>query len=339
MRRLIPLATLVCLAAWLASLGVQPPAAPVAAAPAAQSSRTIPAKVVQDTYVAQGHDEPLGSSQLRAGFWLSAEYLTFVQFDFPEVMGEGANITKAELRLFCLEAEVGLGAPRNPAMLLSTVTRKWDEATTIYQNKPTVSGPRLRWTLAGDCKDQWLSTSEDPDLEKDVTDLVRKWYLGEVDNFGWELGPNDNNNDKRFRFQGKEGTEPWPIGHPPLLLITYDGGVTPTLTPSNTPTVTETPTPTATFTPSITPTPSDTPTPTDTPTNTATPTETPTPGARYLPLALVNWDLFAPEAGDTPIPPSAEPPTPASLAAAGRASEDQPAPSAWARWWSRLFER
>lgn len=97
-----------------------------------------------------------------------------------------------------------------------------------------------------------------------------------------------------------------PLSLAPKLYITFESGVTPTFTPSSTPTVTDTPTPTNsstptdTPTPTNTPTPSDTPTPTNTPTNTPTPTDTPeasptpTPAKLYMPIVLREFDLFAP---------------------------------------------
>ncbi len=67
----------------------------------------------------------------------------------------------------------------------------------------------------------------------------------------------------------------------PAFLLADDvetcGVALPTLTPTPTPTFTPSPTPTPTFTPSPTPTPTLTPTPTPTPTPTLTPTQTPTP--------------------------------------------------------------
>ncbi len=78
----------------------------------------------------------------------------------------------------------------------------------------------------------------------------------------------------------------------------WDGGTTPTLTPTPTPTYTPTPIPTETPTPTQTPTP--TPTIPPTPTPTATPTATPTPSPTATPT-------------ETPTPPPTASPTPTPI--------------------------
>lgn len=90
----------------------------------------------------------------------------------------------------------------------------------------------------------------------------------------------------------------------------YGLNITPTLPPTDTPTVTPTPSETPTPSPTVTPTPSvtDTPTPTETPTASPTPTVTPTPDpGTPIPPFVVYTATFTPTprpqlATFTPIP-------------------------------------
>jgi len=299
-----------------------------------------------DTYVAKNYDEPLGNDPLRAGYWFQADYLTLIQFPIPrERLGAGAKITAAEIRLYCLESEIVTG--QQSQVRIGVLTRRWDENVVIYRTKPNSTGPQVDWTLSRCESKRWVSTNDEEGASEELAGVVQKWYDGEEDNFGWQIGPRDDRTDRRWKFQSKEGTAPFPIGQPPLLVISFEPGVTPTFTASHTPTASYTPTPTNTSTPTDTPTPSDTPPPTDTPTITLTPTRTrtptatftpsptPTPAGLYMPLALQSWDVRMPP--ETATPGSSEGDS-AAGSHAGAGFADDRLPRQAAGWWRRFLE-
>ncbi len=276
--------------------------------------KTIDFGPAQDTYAATAIELPLGSAaNLRAGYWNGAEFLTYVQFEFPDELGDGATIVSAQFSLFCHESHHENAQPT--AMELRRVMSKWDENKLIYKLRPNVSGPKIRWNI-DPC---WPKDDEDYDpgwRSVDVTDTVRRWYSGELDNFGWELGATNDEPEHQYSFHARDEQPRLPIGLPPKLTINWTGGTTPTFTPSATPTTTPTSTPTITPTPTNTLPPTDTPTITNTPEVTDTPTPTPTPTARYvyLPITLDDAELSdtsppalpTPEATDEPTEPTAE---------------------------------
>jgi hypothetical protein len=273
---------LVCAVVALAAGVLQPPAleARPNPAPLQQSARVAHLNPTLDTYVVQGEEVPLGVDQhIKAGASNKSEYLTLLRFDFPSWMVPGTQIISASLKLYCEQTESY--DPGNRSFEIRLLTNdNWDN-NTIYKNKPGQTGSPILWTMS-ECRDEWLTSS-------DVSDYVGKWFTGELDNNGFQLGLRDPQvGDTLISFKSKEGGgSPWPSGRQPELQIDVIVPPTPSPTASDTPTPTITPTASDTPTPSITPTPSNTPLYTDTPTPTETPTPTNTPEAPpgiYLPF-------------------------------------------------------
>lgn len=246
----------------------------------------------QDTYVATAIEVALGKrGNLRAGYWKGAEFLTYIQFEFPPELGEDADIVSAELAFYCHESSHEYEQPT--AMEFRTVTQDWDEDEVLFKRRPRVAGPKIRWNVPRcnepddtDHDPGWRTTAS---IEEDITDLVKRWYSGDVENNGWELGGTKAEPEHRYTFYARDGEAPLPLGRRPKLTIRWRGGVTPTFTPSNTPTATNSPTPTITPSPTNTLTPTNTSTITPTPEHTATPTPTDTPEPPegiFLPVTL-----------------------------------------------------
>ncbi|MCB0216363.1 MAG: DNRLRE domain-containing protein [Chloroflexi bacterium] len=303
MKRMLTFAALLALAMIVALAGSRPR---VEARPSRQTPILVVLNPIQDTHVATGIKTTQDNVPMKTGLWLGAEYISYIQFEFPPSMGSGATIVSAELQLYCLKGEIDV--EKDPEFQLSPVVRAWKERDLVWDNVPNSSGPRLsaRW---GECTDgdRWKVVSGD-----DMTNLVQRWYDGAIDNYGLEIKKKSDSNVARYTFQHETAQNRYPLGNAARLVIEYEGAtvdtptITPTDTPSVTPTPSNTPTPTETPIPSDTPTPSNTPTPSDTPTPTNTPTATPESRPAYMPLALFSWDLRA--ADEMPVEPTAEPP-------------------------------
>lgn len=276
--------------------------------------KTILVDPVQDTYAATAIELPLGSAaNLRAGYWNGAQFLTYIQFEFPDELGDEASIVSAQLSLYCHNSMHENQQPTS--MELRRVMSKWDEDQLIYKLRPNVSGPKIRW----DIEPCWPKDDEDYDpgwRSVDVTDTVQRWYRGDLDNYGWELGGTKDEPEHRYTFHSRDEQPRLPIGLPPRLTINWIGGTTATFTPSATPTMTPTSTPTVTPTPTNTLPPTDTPTITNTPEVTDTPTPTPTPTARYayLPITLNDHELMDTSPPALPTQEATEEPTEATPA-------------------------
>ncbi len=285
----------------LTTPAADPVQAAMAAAPHASVVTVTP---VADAAVAKNSDDPNPSGRLMVGFRNEADFITLIRFDLPmNILGTGATITTAELRFFCIESESDVG--QTVGMDVGVASKSWDESTVTYKKKPNSVGPKFDWSVE-ECKQAWVSSKDVEGAGEKLAEVVQDWYEGTVDNNGWEIGPSNTRTESMLQFQSREGQEgePLPLSKAPKLIITFESGVTPTFTPSNTPTPSDTPTPTNTNTPTDTPIPTDTPTPTNTPTPTLTPTNTPTPSDTptpsptptpanaYLPLALLNYDIY-----------------------------------------------
>jgi len=135
--------------------------------------------------------------------------------------------------------------------------------------------------------------------ELDLTDAVQQWASGSAPNHGILLMDVEELARSTFYFGASDGDE----DYQPRLVVEYHC-LDPSLTPTNTPTITHTPTDTRTPTVTATNTPTSTPTPTATPTNTPTstltPTETSTPTATSTNTPTPTQTATA---TNTPVPP------------------------------------
>ncbi len=233
-------------------------APPLAAGPQQGFVRTEPDA---DTFLAVGLDEPQGhQSMLLIGELNGGDYETLIHFPLPiDEIGVGGTIDKAELALS--KRECVMADPGALAVEIRVVTKDWKENEVTWDRKPNSAGPIIKFEVP--------ETDKRGYFRVDVTEIVRKWYLGENENLGFQLQPDFDQMSRRCVFWARE-TGPFPLNQPPLLEINHSGGVTPTFTPTSSPTASNTPTPSITPTASETPTPSDTPDITDTPTATST---------------------------------------------------------------------
>ena len=246
MKRMLTFAALLALAMIVALAGSRPR---VEARPSRQTPILVVLNPIQDTHVATGIKTTQDNVPMKTGLWLGAEYISYIQFEFPPSMGSGATIVSAELQLYCLKGEIDV--EKDPEFQLSPVVRAWKERELVWDNVPNSSGPRLsaRW---GECTDgdRWKVVSGD-----DMTNLVQRWYDGAIDNYGLEIKKKSDNNVARYTFQHETAQNRYPLGNAARLVIKYEGATvdTPTITP--TPSATPLPSATATPTPSVTPTP------------------------------------------------------------------------------------
>ena len=125
----------------------------------------------------------------------------------------------------------------------------------------------------------------------------------------------------RFRFRMSTDSSFYDLGWVIDDVRIYTCDLTPTNTPSPTPSATDTPSPTPSATPEPTATDTPTPTPSDTPLPTATDTPTPTPSDTPLPSAT---DTPSPTPTDTALPTATDTPSPTPTATAEPTATDTP---------------
>lgn len=275
-----------------------------------QTELVLPAS--QDTFVAQGIDDPVGHlGQLQTGFD-SVEHFTYIQWDLPEDLGADATVTHVEIQLYCTNLKVSQPAPPQRTLEGGIPNKSWDENRLTWRTVTGKVGPLWRWEPGG-CDFEppatgvWKTMSSDDIPE--LLDVVQGWVDNADDNNGIMLVPVNKNPefDLLWDYRSSDNELPPPLGKGPKLTVRIEGAVTPTFTPSITPTPSDTPTPTNTFTPTATFTPSATPTPTFTPSPTATPSPTPTYPSIYAPLVMKSYEFGVEPPTQEPGEPSATP--------------------------------
>ncbi|MFN8424560.1 MAG: DNRLRE domain-containing protein [Anaerolineae bacterium] len=315
MKRLFPLLASVGLACLAPLFG----ASDAAASPRQDCTRPLrayaPAK--QDTFIA-ANVGPVGKTgQLIAGLQQNVIHLSFIEFDMPAAIPPNATLCEVQLELWCTEYIGPTNGRRITSLQFNNAGSKWNEDTLEWGGRtPNRVGPVWESDLGecavdGEFKRVIAKSSDGSNSE--LMKTVAGWLNGDIEDRGLIIGPTKDQDldDHRFVFASRDSQPAPPVGRGPRLVLYYSGGVTPTFTPSASPTASNTPTPTETPIPSETPTPTDTALPTDTPTvtstatdtplatETATPTPTPERRPAYLPIGLRAFGL-APSA-DQPL--------------------------------------
>jgi len=322
LKRLFPLLATAGLACLAPLVGVSSAAAAPRQDECVRPRREV-AKAKQDTFVASNVSLVGRQGEMVAGLQNNIRHLAFVEFEIPASIPPDARLCEVQLEIYCNEYLSGAGSNKVTKLRFSNANRRWDEDTLEWDGiVPNRIAPQWDVDL-GQCaapngEFKYINAKAGVVDNEDLLKSVQGWLDGEIENRGLIIGPtrDDGLADHRFKFNTKDGQPPPPVGRGPRIIIYYEGGATPTYTPSIVPTPSNTPTPTETPVPSDTPTPTDTlepsatptpsTTPTDTPPSTDTPTATATPSVRlaYLPIGLRSA-VLGEVSGDSPATPMA----------------------------------
>ena len=151
------------------------------------SAVTVIIGVTADTYIEAGKDKNYNGYSLYVGRMSSGgvgvAYRTLLYFDLSG-LPSGCMISKATL---CLEVERDLFT-KNVKLLFMAITSPWDEDEVTWYRRTKTE----RWSSSGGDFERtpYAEIEVGPGLKRndvisvDITELVRKWYRGEMDNYG-----------------------------------------------------------------------------------------------------------------------------------------------------------
>jgi hypothetical protein len=143
----------------------------------AASKDTFAYEFLHDTALEAGFNTILGVSNASTGHSL----MSFIQFDLSSLSGVTASdVTGAKLKLQSRTNSLGGGNPSVSFPVTASVyaaAQDWTEATLNWDTRPS----------AGDLHASAVVNSTSQLVEFDITNLVKGWLDGSINNFGMRL--------------------------------------------------------------------------------------------------------------------------------------------------------